>query len=106
MYLEDSKINKIEQLLEEVKELRKEQKVSNAKEFFGDEKPMDNQDVCIILNVTPRTLQRYRDRGIIQFSKPFHKIYYNPLDVAAYLNKYGTYWQKQAFEEKYGNKGE
>jgi hypothetical protein len=26
--------------------------------------------------------------------------------VAAYLNKYGTYWQKQAFEEKYGNKGE
>ena len=42
---------------------------------------MDNQDVCQILNITKRTLQTYRDSGIIPYTQIGHKIYYKPEDV-------------------------
>lgn len=35
---------------------------------------LDNQDVCLLLNISPRTLQSYRDTGKISFSQINHKI--------------------------------
>ncbi len=42
---------------------------------------IDNQDVCFILNISPRTLQTYRDTGKLSFSKINHKVYYKRLDI-------------------------
>ena len=42
---------------------------------------LDNQDVCQILNVSPRTLQTLRDNGTLAFSQINHKVYYKPEDV-------------------------
>lgn len=42
---------------------------------------LDNQDVCQLLNVSPRTLQTLRDNGTIAYSRINHKIYYKPHDV-------------------------
>lgn len=42
---------------------------------------LDNQDVCLLLNISPRSLQTLRDTGKIAFSKINHKIYYKPEDV-------------------------
>lgn len=42
---------------------------------------LDNEDVCHILNVTKRTLQTYRDQGILPYTQIGHKIYYRPEDV-------------------------
>lgn len=42
---------------------------------------LDNQDVCQILNISPRTLQTYRDTGRLAFTQVNHKIYYKPQDV-------------------------
>ena len=42
---------------------------------------MDNQDVCQLLNISPRTLQTLRDNGTLAFSRVSHKIYYKPADV-------------------------
>ena len=42
---------------------------------------MDNQDVCRILNISPRTLQTLRDNGTLAYSQINHKTYYRPKDV-------------------------
>jgi hypothetical protein len=41
----------------------------------------DNQDVCRILRISPRTLQTLRDNGTLPFSQINRKIYYRPEDV-------------------------
>lgn len=46
---------------------------------------LDNQEVCQILSISPRTLQTYRDKGIISFSCIRQKIYYRPEDVEKVL---------------------
>lgn len=45
------------------------------------DKWMDNQDVCQMLNISPRTLQTLRDNGILAYSQINHKTYYRPEDV-------------------------
>ena len=42
---------------------------------------MDNQDVCQLLRISPRTLQTLRDNGTLAYSQIGHKIFYKPEDV-------------------------
>ena len=42
---------------------------------------LDNQDVCQILNISPRTLQTLRDNGTLAYSQINRKVYYKPEDV-------------------------
>lgn len=53
--------------------------------YESDEKRMskwlDNQDVCVILGISLRTLQTYRDSRILPYSKIGHKMFYKPEDV-------------------------
>lgn len=42
---------------------------------------MDNQDVCRMLDISPRTLQTLRDNGTLGYSQINHKIYYRLKDV-------------------------
>jgi len=42
---------------------------------------LDNQDVCQLLNISPRTLQTLRDNGTLAYSQISHKTYYKPEDV-------------------------
>ncbi|MDL2289860.1 helix-turn-helix domain-containing protein [Paludibacteraceae bacterium OttesenSCG-928-F17] len=46
---------------------------------------LDNQYVCLRLNISPRTLQSYRDNRKIGFSKINHKIYYKASDIEKFL---------------------
>ena len=46
---------------------------------------LDNQDVCQILNISPRTLQTLRDNGTLAFSQINRKVYYKPEDVKKIL---------------------
>jgi hypothetical protein len=51
---------------------------------FGDKKLnewYDNQDVCLILRISPRTLQTLRDNGTLPCTQINRKIYYKPQDV-------------------------
>ena len=47
---------------------------------------LDNQDVCQILNISPRTLQTLRDNGTLAYSQINHKVYYKPEDVERILH--------------------
>ncbi|MBK5722286.1 helix-turn-helix domain-containing protein [Dysgonomonas sp. Marseille-P4677] len=49
---------------------------------------IDNQDVCLMLNISPRTLQTYRDTGRISFSRINNKIYYKVSDIEELLKSY------------------
>jgi len=51
------------------------------------QKWLDNQEVCILLNVSKRTLQTYRDNGTLPYSQMGHKMYYKPEDVERVLNQ-------------------
>lgn len=42
---------------------------------------MDNQETCLLLDVSPRTLQTLRNNGTLAYSQISHKIYYRPEDV-------------------------
>ena len=42
---------------------------------------MDNQDVCRVLNISPRTLQTLRDNGTLAYSQINHTTYYRPPHV-------------------------
>ena len=41
--------------------------------------------MCEKLNVSKRTLQTYRDRGLLSYSQINHKIYYRTEDVEAFV---------------------
>lgn len=46
---------------------------------------LDNQDVCRMLDISPRTLQTLRDNGTLAYSQICHKTYYRPEDVKRIL---------------------
>ena len=42
---------------------------------------LDNQEVCLILNISKRSLQTYRDNGMLPYTQIGHKMYYKADDV-------------------------
>jgi hypothetical protein len=53
--------------------------------IFNQEKWLDNQEVCLLLRVTKRTLQSYKDKGLLPYSKLNRKNYFKLSDVRALL---------------------
>ena len=52
--------------------------------LYGDieeKKWLDNQEVCLLLKVSPRTLQTLRDNGTLAYTQICHKTSYKPGDV-------------------------
>lgn len=52
------------------------------------EKWLDNQDACQLLHVSKRTLQSYRDLGVLPFSQIGSKIYYRAADIEEHLKNH------------------
>ena len=44
--------------------------------IFAEEQWLDNQEVCLMMNITKRTLQTYKDKGLLPYSKLNRKNYY------------------------------
>ncbi len=53
--------------------------------LFSGEKLLDNYDVCQMLNVSKRTLQRYRSSGELPFQMIYHKTFYKESDVIKFI---------------------
>ncbi len=64
---------------------RRVESMCNRQRDIGLKPWLDNQDVCQMLGITKRTLQTYRERGLIPFSRIRHKILYRPEDVEQLL---------------------
>ena len=54
-------------------------------EDLGLKKWLDNQEVCLLLKVSPRTLQTLRDNGTLAYTQICHKTYYKPGDVESII---------------------
>jgi DNA-binding transcriptional MerR regulator len=63
----------------------KAEKLYQRQEDLGLKKWLDNQDVCEILDITKRTLQSYREKGLLPYSRIEHKIRYKQEDVQKLL---------------------
>jgi len=103
MYANDDYFTKwMEKIYGEIREVTKYFKALNGeKEIFGEnEKLLDNQNLKIILNVSDRTLQRYRSAGVLPFFKRGQKIHYKASDVRDFVFKNGDYWDKKRFEDE------
>lgn len=63
----------------------KTRELCQQQEDTGLKKWLDNQDVCDMLGISKRTLQTYRDKGLLPFSRIKNKLFYKPEDVEKLL---------------------
>ena len=66
---------------------KKIDRLSRVKDVTGGDLLLDNQDVCQLLNITFRTLQRYKQYKILPYRKIRGKSYYRKSDVLAMLDR-------------------
>ena len=55
---------------------------------FNGELLLDNQDLCMMLNVSKRSLQRYRSLGWLPFKRIDQKTYYLESDVEKFITEH------------------
>jgi hypothetical protein len=75
----------LDSLIKDLKDLTGEVEQIRWNEDYTLQVWLDNQDVCVILNVSKRTLQNYRDAGKLADSRIDRKIYYKPEDVKMFI---------------------
>jgi DNA-binding MarR family transcriptional regulator len=82
-------VNRLEQLNKQLEEKQKK-----PQDTF-----LDNQEFLLLMNISKRTAQTWRDEGVISFSQIGSKIYYRMSDVQKLLdNNY-----RKAFTTKRNN---
>lgn len=51
---------------------------------------LDNKQVCELLKISPRTLQTYRNTGVLPYSQIGRKCYYKDSDIEQFINQQQT----------------
>ena len=59
--------------------------MSGRHNVLNGERLLDNQDLCQMLNVSKRTLQRYRSAGELTYIIIHHKIFYTEKNVEKFI---------------------
>lgn len=80
--IEGKTLNKVKERIKYLLE-----KSKNLTRYRNKEEWLDNQDVCQLLNISLRTLQSYRDRGLLAYSMIGHKCYYKANDIHLLIEK-------------------
>lgn len=62
-----------------------EKAVDKYSPIFKKEKWLDNQEVCLMMNISKRTLQTYKNKGMLPYSRLNRKNYFKLSDVQAIL---------------------
>lgn len=62
-------------------------KMSKRRNMLDGELLLDNQDLCQLLNVSKRTLQRYRSSGELPFHTLYQKTFYKESDVHKFIRE-------------------
>ncbi len=66
---------------------RKVDRLGNNDNVINDEVLLDNQDLCLLLKVSKRTLQRFRSSGKLPYKRIGKKTYYIESDVHKFIQK-------------------
>lgn len=78
-----SRFDRQEEMLASMQETRQEKPPLAG---IMEDDTMDNQDVCMLLRVSKRTLQRYRSDGLLPYRMHRHKTYYRRSDVELFIS--------------------
>ena len=70
--------DKLEKMLERMMRVR---------DCMDGDKLLDNQDICFLLNISIRTLARYRKKGKIRYYYVDKRVYYKASDVKELLKQ-------------------
>lgn len=62
-------------------------KMSKQRNMLDGELLLDNQDLGMLLNVSKRTLQRYRSSGELPFQTLYQKTFYKESDVHKFIRE-------------------
>ena len=93
MTMEHEIVNKetpeMKQLISGIREIRKRLReiAQTHRPLFGGEIYLTGREVCERLFVSPRTLQDYRDKGIIPYTQIAGKILYRLSDINSLLQE-------------------
>ena len=90
MYIDNENFDAwIERIIErlEIMETKIDRLISRRNEIDGD-KLLDNQDLCFLLKVSPRTLVRYRNSGLLPFKTIKRRNFYLESDVHTFIRKH------------------
>ena len=63
---------------------------------------LDNYDLCNMLHVSKRTLQRYRTSGDLPYQMIYHKTFYRESDVRRFIEHNFSSFRNLKKERKYG----
>ena len=94
--------SRIEQMFREILErldrierkFESEKKQCPADPLSGD-RLLDNQDMCLLLDVTKRTLARYRQKKLVSYYKIDGRVYYKASEVMGFLRQKGKALDKK-----------
>lgn len=76
------RLDRQDELLLAIKMQEKQPSLSEGIRLF------DNQDLCLLLQISKRTLQRYRSEGALSYKTLGKKTYYSETDVLDFLSKH------------------
>ncbi|MCE8488501.1 helix-turn-helix domain-containing protein [Bacteroides thetaiotaomicron] len=83
--IEAETFHKMSEALENIiQNLQKGKKTGNRQ---GLEEWLDNQDVCMLLNISPGKLLSLRRSGAIAYSRIDRKIYYKRKDIQSFMEQ-------------------
>jgi DNA-binding transcriptional MerR regulator len=78
------RLDRLENRMTKPPEKEKEKKERHT---FNGEMLLDNHDLCVMLNVSKRTLQRYRSLGWLPFERIDQKTYYLESEVERFIHE-------------------
>lgn len=87
MYIENNSfVAYMERLAERLEIIEsKIDKLLSRRNEIGGEKLLDNQDLCFLLRVSPRTLVRYRKSGLLPYKTIKRRNFYLESDVHNFI---------------------
>lgn len=82
----------MERIMDRIEMLNKKiEKLNNSKNQLNGDTLLDNQDLCLLLKVSKRTLQRYRSSGVLPYKRIRQKTYYLESDVHKFISQEFVY---------------
>ena len=80
----------MDRLFARLDELQSKKPDLPTRPIIGGKPLLDNQEVCQMLQISKRTLQRYRDSGTLPSHMVYHKTWYKESEVITFMETHFT----------------
>ena len=83
--------NEFQQIMNKLDAMdRKLDRMTRVKDAMDGDKLLDNHDMCMLVGVTKRTLQRYRQLEKVTYYKIDGKTYYKSSEIQDFLKRHNS----------------